>query len=173
MADKISRLRSLDDEKLIDIVKNYRQYNYDTDFRKAAIGILKGRGIDKEQLKLTGNFENQTYTTAVKIYDLFKRNSIIAIVFYIFIIITAIFLPMFVESEHLEIIILSIILIAVIFYIVFFIKSFISQINFFKIIEKYPGSGITLIFFFTGLPLYIFLYLYYRNRMKEELKLIQ
>lgn len=173
MTDKISRLRALDDEKLVDIVKNYRQYNYDTDFRKAAIGILESRGIDKEQLILTGNFENQTYTAAIKIYDLFKRNSIIALVFYIFIIITAIFLPMFLESEHLEIIMLSSILIAVIFYIIFFIKSFINQVNFFKIIGKYPGSGIAIIFFFTGLPLYIFLYLYYRNRMKEKLKLIQ
>jgi len=173
MTDKIDRLRSLDNEKLIDVVKNYRQYNYDTIIRNAAIGILGDRGIDKEQLKLTGNFENQTYNIAENIFISFNRNSIIAVVFYILTIITAILLPMFLDSEHLEIITLTFTLITVILYFVFFIRSFINQIDFFKIIGQHPGSGITIIFFFIGVPLYVFLYLYYRNRMKEELRLIK
>jgi VIT1/CCC1 family predicted Fe2+/Mn2+ transporter len=150
MTDKIDRLRSLDNEKLIDVVKNYRQYNYDTNVRNAAIGILEDRGIDKEQLKLTGNFENQTYSVAENIFISFKRNSIIALAFYILIIISAIFLPILLDSEHLEIITLTIILTAVILYFVFFIRSFINQIDFFKTIGQAPGSGITIIFFFIG-----------------------
>ncbi|MBL4604928.1 MAG: hypothetical protein JKY02_04490, partial [Flavobacteriaceae bacterium] len=54
MTDINSKLESFDNEKLIDIVKNYQQYGYDNDLRNIAIRILEKRGIDKEQLKLSG-----------------------------------------------------------------------------------------------------------------------
>ena len=59
MSDKIEKLKSLDNDKLIDVVKNYRQYGYSNELRTAAIEILDSRGIDQEKLKLTGNFDNE------------------------------------------------------------------------------------------------------------------
>ncbi|SNR60289.1 hypothetical protein SAMN06265371_106186 [Lutibacter agarilyticus] len=75
MTDKIERLKSFDSEKLIDIVKNYRQYGYDENLRNDTLEILKKRGIDKEQLILTGNYKNQNYDSAKDIYESFNRNS--------------------------------------------------------------------------------------------------
>lgn len=59
-----SKLESFNDGKLIDIVKNYKQYGYDNDLRNIALGILEKRGINKEQLELSGNFENHSYKSA-------------------------------------------------------------------------------------------------------------
>jgi len=174
MTDRKDSLSSLNNEKLIEVVKNYRKYNYDDIVRNEAIEILEERGIDKKQLILTGNFENQTYNSAERAFNSFKRNSIITIIFYIVIFITTIFSPFFtLDYDPLSLAILSINLIAIIFYFVFFVKTFINQINFFDIIGKHPGSKNTIIYFFLGVPLFVFLYLYYRNEMNEELKLIE
>lgn len=173
MTTKIDKLGSLDNEKLIDVVKNFRQYGYDDNIRNAAIEILEDRGIDKEQLKLTGNFENQTYNSAKLFYDAFKRNSRITIIFYTLVYISAIFLHVLnLDSEPVTVIALAIDLILVLSYFLFFIKSFNNQIDFFRIIGKYPGFSSAVIYFLLGVPFYVFLYFYYRNRMKEELKLI-
>jgi hypothetical protein len=66
--NKIDRLKNLDSDKLIDVVKNYRQYGYEEDLRTEAITILEERGISKEQLQLTGNFENKKYDNAEDLY---------------------------------------------------------------------------------------------------------
>ena len=55
------KLLNLNDKKLIDVVKNYRQYGYDEELRNTAIELLKERGITKKQLEFTGDFENRTY----------------------------------------------------------------------------------------------------------------
>ena len=172
MNDKIARLESLDNEKLIDVVKNYKQYGYDDELRSATIEILKERGIGKEQLEMSGNLENRTYNSAEESFVSFNRNSIIAFIFYILIFITSIFLPVLtLDSKPSTLMIIS--LICILVYFVFFIKSFINQINFFEIIGKHPGSGGAFMYFLVGVPLFVFLYLYYRNRMNEELKLIK
>ena len=174
MTDKTVVLKSFNNEKLIDVVKNYRQYGYNDDLRNVAIGILGDRGIDKNQLMLTGNFENETYKTAENFYNSFKQNSIIAFIFYIIAFITSILLPVFaIDSELLTRITLVIGIIAIIIYFIFFVRSFINQINFFKIIGDLPGLGTLVIYFFLGVPLFVFLYFFYRNKMKEVMKLIK
>ena len=45
MTDKIERLKKLDTDKLIDVVKNYRQYGYEENLRNSAISLLEERGI--------------------------------------------------------------------------------------------------------------------------------
>ena len=174
MTDKTAVLKTFDNEKLIDVVKNYEQYGYNDDLRNIAIGILEDRGIDKNQLMLTGNFENETYKTAENFYNSFKQNSIITFIFYIIGFITAILLPVFaIGSELLSRITLLIAIIAIILYLIFFIRSFINQVNFFKIIEDLPGLGTLVIYFLLGVPLFVFLYFFYKNKMKEQMKLIK
>lgn len=72
MTDKIERLKKLDTDKLIDVVKNYRQYGYDENLRNSAISLMENRRITKEQLKLTGNFVNRTYAFADELYKSFS-----------------------------------------------------------------------------------------------------
>ena len=82
MTDKEERLKKLDTDKLVDVVKNYRQYGYDENLRILAISILQERGITKEQLELTGNFKNASYDFADDLYKSFRKNSMIAFVLY-------------------------------------------------------------------------------------------
>ncbi|MCF8297197.1 MAG: hypothetical protein K9J13_06600 [Saprospiraceae bacterium] len=78
MSNKSERLKNLNDSKLIDVVKNYRQYGYDESLRNEAISILEARGIDKEFLQMTHNYKNRTYDLANDCYLSYCRNSKIA-----------------------------------------------------------------------------------------------
>lgn len=78
MIDYIARLKNLSDGKLIDVVKNYRQYGYDENMRTSALSLLENRGITKKQLELTGNLENKNYDYAGRLYNANKKNSKIA-----------------------------------------------------------------------------------------------
>jgi len=174
MTDKIERLKKLDNNKLIDVVKNYRQYGYDDNLRASAITILEDRGITKEQLQLTGNFENRTYDFADGLYKSFSRNSKVAFILYGILLLTNILVPIIsMNSESLGILTLIINLGSLIFYFVFLIKSFLNQNQFYKAIKQDYGTEGALLYFFLGMPFYIIMYFYFRNQMKEKMKEIK
>jgi len=174
MTDINSKLESFDNGKLIDIVKNYKQYGYDNDLRNIAIGILGKRGIDKEQLKLSGNFENHSYESAKGIHKSFSRNSKITFILYGIVLISNILVSVLARnSEILASIILIINWIALISYFVFLIKSFMNQSEFYKAIGKENDSSGILIYVFLGLPFYVLTYFYFRNQMNDEMKMIK
>ena len=174
MMDKIERLKKLDNEKLIDVVRNYRQYGYDETFRAAAISILDERGIKQEELKLFGNFENHTYDFANDLYTSFGRNSKIAFALYLVLLISTILTPILIRSsETLSIIILIVTISAYISYFVFLIRSFINQNQFYKIIGEDYGTEGAILYFLAGMPLYIFMYFYFSGQMKEKMQGIQ
>ena len=50
MADLMTTLKTLDNSKLIDVVKNYKQYGYDEETRNSAISILEERGVSIQDL---------------------------------------------------------------------------------------------------------------------------
>lgn len=47
-------LKRFDNDKLIDVVKNYKRYGYDDEIRDYAINLLKERGWSIEDLKTFG-----------------------------------------------------------------------------------------------------------------------
>ena len=141
MTDKEERLKKLDTDKLIDVVKNYRQYGYDENLRILAISILQERGITKEQLELTGNFKNTTYDFADDLYKSFGKNATIAFVLYGIVIVTTVLFPILsISSETLGFSIAIIKLIAYILYFVFLVKSFINQSQFYKAVGHDYGT---------------------------------
>ncbi len=173
MTDINTKLESFDNTKLIDIVKNYKQYGYDEGLRNIAIEILDKRGIDKEHLKLSGNFENQSYESAQRMYKSFSLNSKLAFILYIIALISNILiLTLSGNSSVLTSTILIINWTALIAYFIFLIQSFMNQNRFYKIIGKESDSNGILIYVFLGLPFYIFTYFYFRNQMNEEMKTI-
>lgn len=168
------RLNKLDDNKLIDVVKNYRQYGYDNELRAAAISILNDRGITKEQLQLTGDFENKTYDYAQELFNSFAKNSKIAFILYAILLLTNILVPIIASnSESLGIFTLVVNWGALIGYFVFLIKSFINQNQFYKAINKDYGTEGALLYLLLGMPFYIFMYFYFRNQMKEKMNEIK
>lgn len=162
------RLKNLDDKKLIDIVKNYRQYGYDEDLRNTALSILRERGIDEEQLKLSGQFENYTYTSANLQFKAFRQNSKIAFTLYALTIL-CLLISIWTNFELLPLLLFLAFFLG---FIAFLIQSFSNQNSFFKLInEKHESQG-AFLYFILGMPFYVFMFFYFSQRMKERMKRI-
>lgn len=174
MTDYTARLQNLSDEKLIDVVKNYRQYGYDDNMRTSALSLLENRGITKEQLELTGNYENRTFDYAGRLYNTYNRNSKIAFVLYLIILINNILIPVLSQNSNpLFYSVLMANFLIVIGYFVFLIKSFLNQNQFYKSINQDYGSEGAVMYFFLGIPFYFLMFFYFRNQMKEKMKEIK
>lgn len=174
MSDQTERLKSFDNSKLIDVVKNYKQYGYDDDLRNSAIDILKSRGIEENDLKLTGNFESLQFNSARAIAKSYAKNSKITFLFYGIALVTPILTQLVaIKSESLGWAFLIIEILSLILFLVFLLRSFINQNNFYKTIEKKLETGDQVIYLIVGMPLYILMYFYYRQKMTEEMKMIK
>ncbi|MEZ4790305.1 MAG: hypothetical protein R2811_09840 [Flavobacteriales bacterium] len=174
MNDQRERLQKLDKDKLIDVVKNYRQYGYDEQIRQSAIDILAERGITKEHLQITGGFENRTYDYAKDLFDSFLRNSLIAFVMFLILFTSRVAIRIVpVESAGVAVTLLIVTVLALILYFIFLIMSFMNQNQFYKAIGQDYGTEGALLYLFLGMPLYMFMYFYFRNQMKEKMKEIR
>lgn len=174
MENKIERLQKLNDNKLIDVVKNYRQYGYDEDIRNSAIEILEKRGVDMQNLKLRGDFENKSYDEAESYFKSFEKLSKMAFIFYGLILIVNILIPLITNSvESIQYIVLIGFWISLIGYIVTLVKSFISQSKYYKIIGKKENQLNPGLYFTVGMFLYVVMYFIFRKQMKEDINLIR
>ncbi len=171
MKEQRERLIQFSDQKLIDIVKNYRQYGYDEALRETALSILEERGIDLEQLKLSGNFENNTYELAQNLYAAFTRNSTIAMVLYGLLIAFRLIISNLSAVGVIPVLILF--WASLIAYLVFFLQSFNNQRNFYKAIGKEAEAESGIVYFLLGMPFFILLYPYFKNKMKEQMQIIR
>lgn len=174
MTDTHERLLKLDNQKLMDVVKNYRQYGYDEQLRESAILILADRGISKEQLQITGSFENKTYDYAESLFATFRNHSKLAFAMYSILLISRIAIRM--VPDHSAGLLTALLLSSVIsfvLYFVFFILSFLHQNRFYRAIGQDYGAEGALLYLFLGMPFYMFMYFYFRNQMKEKMKEIR
>ncbi len=170
----LERLKRMENKKLIDVVKNYRQYGYSDELKNEALIILKSRGIDEFELRLTGNFQNSTYDRAFGLYDSFRRNSRIAFGLYLYLIFGNILLTLlFLNWSHADLFLSITNVMVLLGYLFFLLKSFMDQSNFYKALGKSFGADGAIIFFLIGMPLYIFMYFYFRKQMKEQMATIQ
>ena len=161
MTEIEEQLNKLKTPQLIDIVKNYRQYGYDENLRFIAISILEDRGITKNELELTGNFNNATYDSAEGLYNSFCKNSSIAFICY-----SLVMLLTFLNFAHLfnsndynsAFIILKYVIFSI--YLYFIIRSFLNQSQFYKTIGQDYGIDGALVYVIIGMPfLYIYVFL--------------
>jgi hypothetical protein len=166
-----NKLTKLDTSKLIDIVKNYRQYGYSDDVRAYALKLLEQHGISEEDLRLTGNLENTTYSYANNIFSSYKRNSFIAFVSYcVTIVIKGLTIYQFVTPTYMTSILL---IVSTVTYLILLLMSFLNQNKFYKLTGSDYGSEGILLYLFLGMPLYIFMYFIFRNQMKERMAFIK
>ena len=77
--EDIDILNKFDNDKLIDVVKNYKRYGYDDELRDYAIHLLEKRGWSREDLQQFGYLTNYNYDEAEKQYKAYSRNSLIGI----------------------------------------------------------------------------------------------
>jgi len=171
------KFQLLKSDQLIDVVKNYRQYNYSEGERQVAIEILQQQGISVEELKLSGNFENTSYIAASKNFKKLKRNTNYAMVLYLMSIVFSIIIPLTENSlsrsnTFVSILYILNIIIAITFFI-YLVKSFIAHSKVNKALNQKMELDVALIYFFVGIPLYILFYFYIMSSMREKMKVIE
>ena len=165
MNDIRDKLENLSENKLIDVVKNYRQYGYTEEYRNLALNILSERGIDEMTLKLRGQFENTLYNDAQIHFKKFLHNSNLAFSLYLLSILLFFILPLFLSIELSSILIL----ICSFAYLLFFVLSFINQANFYSAIGKSYMAENPIIFLLLSVPIYFIVFFYFKKKMKNQL----
>lgn len=173
MPDKTAILEKFNNDKLIDVVKNYKQYGYDDAIRNTALAILRERGIDKSFLEMTGNLHNSKFEFAEDLYNSYTRNSTIAFILYALSLVMAFMLFGQFKNDSAIMFYLVLRIIFLLGFIVFFIQSLMKQNEFNKSIGKESGSWDVIIYILLGLPLYIIIYFIQKKQMAEEMKLIK
>ncbi|WP_347709806.1 LptF/LptG family permease [Jejuia spongiicola] len=163
-------LQAYENNKLIDIIKNYREYSYSSKYRNTALSIINSRGISNQQLKFSGDFYNHKKEETIRLKNSFEEDSKLALILYL--ISNILTIPgAILENNKFPLLGSILIIIGLIVYVLFLfalIKSFISNSNFYKHIKKDSFSN-ALLFIIVGLPLYFFIYIYQKKRMEEEL----
>ena len=166
-------LNSYDNAKLIDIHKNYKQYDYDESYEKMSLSILESRGVTRQELKISGHFSNQKYDEAARLIASFEEDSKLALILYI-IAFVANLSGLVLKNNSFPslgtgLVVFSIII--GILYLIALIKSFNYQSSFYKLIDKKSISN-AIIFILVGMPLYFIYYFLQRKKVKEDLNQI-
>ncbi|MBX2829013.1 MAG: LptF/LptG family permease [Flavobacteriaceae bacterium] len=166
------------EDQLMDIVKNYRQYDYSEDVRKASLRELKLKGYTEEQLKMSRNFENAKYSSAHTEFKSFKKHSKKALLFYglsllsFFFLILAATLDLHLFGGIAEVLFYLRPLFIIVF-IYYAVRGALNEIKFYEALGKKRETGITWIILLFGLLLYVLIFFYTKKRMKEELQMIR
>ncbi|MBS2213969.1 hypothetical protein KEM09_21350 [Carboxylicivirga mesophila] len=174
MPGSTDKLKTLDNSKLMDVVKNYKQYGYDLEIRQAAITILEERGISTQDLKMTGNFENTRFEEASRYFDSFFRSSKLALIAYCAVIAFNL-LPGFIAEIAPSILTLVVIgsWLSLIIYFVFIIKSLLDHNRLYKLIGNNYNTNGTIMYYILGAPLYFIFYFVFKKQVYNEMRTIQ
>ncbi|MFD0860908.1 LptF/LptG family permease [Sungkyunkwania multivorans] len=165
------QLRSYRENKLKDIVQNYKKYGYDDTFRLSAIHALNEQGVTLRQLKLTGKLSNKTFDDAESQFRNYKKNSTIASILWVAMLVFNITVPLLKGESNIVNLTLTILgVVSAIGFFIYLIVSYINYANFFDNFGKEkPVSGI--LFWLLG-ALFLFVAFYYRDKMKESFKVV-
>ena len=161
-------------EKLIDIIKNYRQYDFDICYRNSALDIMNSRGITEQELRYSGNLVNDNYENALRHLASYKENSAIALILYISYVILSVG-GLVLRNNGFPVLGMVLVIIGIIAFILFLvalIKSYTNQTGFYKLLNKNRASNIIFLFL-LGIPLYFIYQIYFDKKMVEELKEIR
>lgn len=173
MDNLAEKIRNLDDHKLIDVVKNYRQYGYSDETRNIAIAELDKRGVDLGSIILRGDFTNRSYDDAETYYRAFENLSKTAFFFYGLILIIKILMVFIAGGGALLTLVSIVFWISLFVYVIALIQSFIMQSRYFKTIGKEDNQLNPTLFFTVGMLLYIIMFFVFRKQMREDIKLIR
>ncbi len=170
---EFSILMNHDTNKLIDIIKNYHQYDYPISYRNSSLQILNNRGISEEELRFSGNLSNQVYEDAKRALDLHNENSRIAFISNLGYLVFTILALVFNNNKLPVLAVISTILVVifVIAFLVYLIKVYTDLSNYYKVLGKKNLTnilGVAII----GIILYFLIYFYYTKKLKEDIKQI-
>jgi lipopolysaccharide export system permease protein len=169
-SENTSELESFENEKLIDIVKNFRQFGLSLNYKQTALKILNSRGISELQLKMTGDLSNQKYENALRLFIDFKEHSKLALVLNILTIILG-FGGSVLSNNGIPVmgkIMSGIAVLTLLFFVVVFQKTTSNQSDFYKLLSiKFLTNSF--VFIILGIPLFFLYRPYFVKKMKEDL----
>jgi lipopolysaccharide export system permease protein len=172
-SEDTSELDNFDNDKLIDIIKNFRQFGLSLNYKQTALKILNSRGISELELKMGGNLSNQNHENALRLYIDFKENSKLAIVLNILTIILGLG-GSFLSNNEIPVmgkILSGIAILTLIFFVVVFQKTTSNQSDFYKLLSiKFLTNSF--VFIILGIPLFFLYRPFFIKKMKEDLKKI-
>ncbi len=173
-SEEFSSLQSYSDDKLIDIVKNYRQYDIDESFRNTALQFLNDRGITEEELRFGGNLNNENYENGIRFKTAYDENSKMALVLYFIYVILGIGGAIINNNGFPNLGPTLMVLggIALLLFLIALVKAHINQSKFNKLLGQNKQSNIILLVL-LGIPLYFLYRLLFDKKMKEDLKQIR
>ncbi|WMI70195.1 LptF/LptG family permease [Mangrovimonas sp. YM274] len=164
------RLDGFDNDKLIDVIKNYAHYEYDKTVKPVAYQLLLDRGLSTNDIHDKGVVVNDALLKSEKIATDFKDYSLTTIISYGIgaVLILSYFIFRNNKLPELAHIVLQLGIISFVFVAIYFTVSSIVLSKFYK---SLPESNKTINYFLLliGLPFYPITYFLLKNRVKEEL----
>jgi lipopolysaccharide export system permease protein len=154
------KLNSYENEVLIKIVKDAKQYGYTEEYRNKALKVLESRNISQEELLLNNNLYNVDYN---KLEELHKQYKIFSrITFFVYLILLGI---SFLGKPETIFSIIIVMVIAIIFYSALFkSQQLLDEIG--TIMGKKVDLNLYLVIA-AGFPFFILFYFYNRSYLKE------
>ncbi len=163
--------------ELIEIVKNPEAHHFNEEMQRAAATRLKDNGFDQSKLDGLEEDKNYNYKEAESSYLSFLKNSRVSLLFYVlsFLIFIALKLSHF-ATNFMEIsptiIVISRLIVLLLFYI-FMVKAILNFNRFEKQIGKKSDTWIGVLILFLGPIIYVLFHFYYKNKMKEQLQMLE
>jgi len=169
-SENTSKLESFENEKLIDIVKNFRQFGLSLNYKQKALKILNLRDISELELKMSGNLSNQKYENALRLYIDFKEHSKLALVLNTLTILLG-FGGLVLSNNGMPVmgkILSGIAVLFLLFFLIVFQKTISNQFNFYKLLSiKFLTNSF--VFIILGIPLFVLYRPFFIKKMKEDL----
>ncbi|MEJ6792949.1 MAG: LptF/LptG family permease [Lacinutrix sp.] len=167
-------LKKLEDNKLIAIVKNYRNFDYTVEHKNTAISLLTYRGITRQELKMAGHLDKDFLEEASTLKNDYFEDSKLAFVLYcigmLFILGGRVLI-----NNKLSGIGNIVFIIGIIIFLTFIFalaKSFSKHTNLYKHLGK-TNSINGILFSALGLPLYFVFYFIQKKQIKKDLEVVE
>jgi len=163
-------IQHFENEKLIDLIKNYRHYGLTLADKTNALKHLKKRGITELELKLTGNLSNESYESGVRHMEDYHENATVA--YYAHLIVLILGIGGFILNKNgfptIGSLMIVLAIIALILFLVLFPKVVKNQAAFYKLLKKKFMTH-NVVFIILGFPLFFLYRLYLNKKMNEDL----
>ncbi|MBC2846245.1 LptF/LptG family permease [Winogradskyella flava] len=170
-SEAFKTLQEYDNDKLINVIKNYRDFDYTVEYKNSAISILSLRGVTKQELKLAGNLTDQNYIETIRLKNEYEEDSKLALILYvialIFMIPGRILENNKFPTEGNVLFIIGIVIFVI--FIMALIKSFARHSDLYKHLGENKSMNAVL-FLLLGLPLYFVFYFIQKIQITKLLK---
>jgi len=159
-----------ENEKLIDLVKNYRHYGLSIAHKTNALQLLEQRGITELELKLSGNLSNESFESGLRHLEDYHENATLANYAHLTLLIFGIS-GLVLNNNGLSSVGKILVVIGIfsaLLFLVLFTKVLKNQSEFYKILKKKFMTH-NVVFIILALPLFFLYRLYFNKKMNEDL----